>query len=148
MNKTDQCSCQGCGCGNKPKNESTNQNKLIISWQRLVSDGSTCPRCGSTEDQLDMAVLKLKEVLKPKGIEVVLEKKELTIEEFKQNPLSSNKILFNGRSLEELLNAESGHSKCCDVCGDEDCRTVEFDGTSHEMIPVELIVKAGIKAVA
>ncbi|MBC7131250.1 DUF2703 domain-containing protein, partial [Candidatus Bathyarchaeota archaeon] len=26
---------------------------LRIKWQRLVSDGQTCPRCGSTEEELE-----------------------------------------------------------------------------------------------
>lgn len=138
------CNCQSCGCDNKIE---ANRN-LIISWQRLVSEGNTCPRCGSTEDELDKAVSQLKEKLNPQGIDVVLKKEELTIDEFKQSPLMSNRITFNGQSLEELLNAKTGHSKCCDVCGDEECRTIETGGTNYETIPAELIIEAGIKAVS
>lgn len=144
MNKTTQCSCQSCGCGDKPESKKS----LIISWQRLISDGSTCPRCGTTEDELDKAVLQLKEKLQPQGIDVVLKKEELTLEEFKQNPLGSNRITFNNQLLEDLLDAKTGHSKCCDVCGDEECRTIETGGTNYETIPAELIVEAGIKAIS
>lgn len=136
------CNCQSCDCDNKTE---TNKS-LVISWQRLVSDGSTCPRCGTTEEELDKAVSQFKEKLNPQGIDVVLRKEELTLEEFKQNPLMSNRITFNGQSLEDLLNAKTGHNKCCDVCGDEECRTVETGGTNYETIPAELIVEAGIKA--
>lgn len=136
--------CQSCGCSG----EAENNNILSISWRRLISDGSTCPRCGSTEDELDKAVSQLKEKLAPQGIEVILKKEEITIDEFKQNPLESNRITFNGHSLEDLLNAKTGHSKCCDVCGDEECRTIEAGGTNYETIPAELIVEAGIKAVS
>lgn len=122
--------------------------RLVVSWQRLVSDGGTCPRCGSTEDELGKAVARLKEKLKPQGIEVILKKQELTPEEFKKNPLSSNKIMLNDQPLEDLLDAKTGHSKCCDVCGDEECRTVETGGANYETIPVELIVEAGLKAVS
>lgn len=122
--------------------------RLVISWQRLISNGNTCPRCGSTEDELDKAVLELKEKLKSRGIEVILKKQELTLEEFKQNPLSSNKVMLNGRPLENLLDAKTGHSKCCDVCGDEECRTVEVGENNYETIPASLIVKAGLKAVS
>lgn len=136
------CNCQSCGCNS----ELVEKKSLVISWQRLVLDGSTCPRCGSTEDELDKAVSQLKEKLTPQGIEVILKKEEITMDKFKQNPLMSNRITFNGQSLEELLNAKTGHSKCCDVCGDEECRTVEAGGTNYETIPTELIVEAGIKA--
>jgi len=136
------CKCQSCGWDNE-----TDANKsLVIFWQRLISDGSTCPRCGTTEEELDKAVFQLKEKLNPQGIEVVLRKEEITMDEFKQNPLMSNRITFNGQSLEDLINAKTGHSKCCDVCGDEECRTIETGGTNYETIPAELIVEAGIKA--
>lgn len=138
------CDCQSCGCNS----ESESKKSLVISWQRLVSDGSTCPRCGSTEDELNKAVSQLKKKLMPQGIEVILEKEEINIEEFKQNPLMSNQITFNGQSLEDLLNAKTGQSKCCDVCGDEECRTIETGGTNYETIPAELIVEAGLKAVS
>jgi len=126
---------------NKPK------KKLVISWQRLISDGNTCPRCGSTEDELDKAVLQLKEKLNPLGIEVILEKTELSLEEFKKDPIQSNKILFNGKPLEDLIGAETGQSQCCDICGDKKCRTVETKEESRETIPADMIVRAGLIAV-
>lgn len=46
------------------------------------------------------------------------------------------------------MNARTGQSQCCDVCGDEECRTVEIDGETLEAIPAELIVKAGLIAAA
>ena len=120
---------------------------LTITWQRLVTEGSTCPRCGSTEDELDKALLTLKKKLEPLEIKVNLEKSELTLEEFEKNPLESNRILFNGKSLESLLDAKTGQSQCCDVCGDNQCRTLEIKDKSHEIITADLIVKAGLMAV-
>jgi len=120
---------------------------LTITWQRLVSDGNTCSRCGSTENELDKAVLKLKNILKPKGVEVNLIKSELTLEEFNKNPLESNRILLNDISLESLMSAKTGQSQCCDVCGDNKCRTLELDGESHEVITADIIVEAGIKVI-
>lgn len=139
------CSCGG-GCGVKSTNIKTDK-KLTITWQRLISEGNTCPRCGSTEDELNKAVLLLREKLSPLGIEVTLEKKELNPEEFKEDPKKSNQILFNDQLLEDVIGAKTGQSQCCDVCGDEQCRTVETGGESLETIPTELIVKAGLKAV-
>ncbi|GBD38490.1 hypothetical protein HRbin37_00740 [bacterium HR37] len=62
---------------------------LKIKWQRLVPEGETCPRCGSTEKELDKAILILKKSLAPLGIEVELEKEELSLSEFKKDPLRS-----------------------------------------------------------
>ena len=122
------------------------RKKLIISWQRLISGGSTFPRCGSTEKELGKAVPILRKALKPLGIAVSLEKSELTLDEFKKNPIQSNRILFNSKTLEELISARTGQSQCCDECGNEECRTIEADGSSLEVIPTDLIVKAGLIA--
>lgn len=135
MNK---CNCQ-CDC-----NKQT-EKTLIIVWRRLISQGSTCPRCGSTEDELGKAVIQLKEKLNPLGIEVILEKEEITLEEFKKDPLKSNQILLNGQLLDDVINAKTGESQCCDVCGDEKCRTIEVDDRSYETIPFGMIVVAALK---
>lgn len=116
--------------------------KLIIKWQRLVENNTTCPRCSETEEEIERAFAKLKNALKHLNIEVILEKQELTQREFKANPLNSNLILINGKSLESWLGADTGQSKCCSVCGDEQCRTVQFKGTTYETIPENLIIKA------
>lgn len=48
--------------------------------------------------------------------------------------------------MEDAIGAESGKSKCCDVCGDEECLTVDYDGTTYETIPADIIIKAGLTA--
>jgi len=121
---------------------------LTIKWQRLLYDGQTCPRCGSTGDEVEKAVMTLRQSLTPLGIVVVLEKGELSEEEFKRDTLRSNEIRVGGRMLEDWLGATTGQSECCDVCGPNDCRTVEVRGESHEVVPAELIVKAGLLAAA
>ena len=120
---------------------------LTISWQRLLYDEQTCPRCRSTEDEVEKAVTTLRQSLTTLGIVVVLEKGELSVEEFKQNTLRSNEIWIGGRLLEDWLGATTGQSECCDVCGPNDCRTVDVAGESHAVVPAELIVKAGLLAV-
>jgi hypothetical protein len=126
-----------------------NQAKILtIKWQRLLNDGQTCPRCGSTGDEVDKAVTTLRQALTPLGIVVVLEKGELSLAEFKQDILQSNVIAINDRPLEDWLGAQTGQSECCDVCGPNDCRTLEMAGEVHEVVPAELIVKAGLLAAA
>lgn len=123
-------------------------NILTIKWQRLLDEGQTCPRCGSTGDEVEKAVTTLRQVLTPLGIVVVLEKGELSVEEFKRDTLRSNEIWIAGRLLEDWLGATTGQSECCDVCGPNDCRTLNVAGESHEIVPAELIVKAGLLAAA
>lgn len=142
MNQINQCGCQ-CDCMTNNKNNTS--KTLIINWQRSVDGGSTCPRCGSTEDELDKAVDQLRKKLKSLDVDVILEKTKLTIDEFKKDPIKSNQILFNGIPLEDIIDAKTGQSQCCDVCGDEECRTVEISGQTHETILAEMIVRAGLK---
>lgn len=145
MNQPNKCNCQ-CGCESESKKTNNSAKKILtISWQRLIDEGNTCPRCGTTENELDNAVQQLKKKLASLEIDVILEKKELSLEEFKKDPVESNRILFNGRSLEDMIGAKTGQSQCCDVCGDEECRTVEIVGQAHETIPAEIIIKAGLK---
>jgi RNA polymerase subunit RPABC4/transcription elongation factor Spt4 len=121
---------------------------LNIRWQRLLTEEQTCPRCGSTEAEVEKAAAILKQSLAPLGIEVVLGKGELSVEEFKQATLLSNMIWLDGRLLEEWLGATTGQSECCDVCGPNDCRTVEVQGAVYETVTADLIVKAGLLAAA
>lgn len=145
MNK---CNCQ-CRCKEESgKIDGEAKKILVITWQRLISEAITCPRCESTEDELDKAVLRLKKELNPLGFKVSLKKTALTLEEFKKDPIKSNSILFNGRLLEEVIGAKTGQSQCCDVCGDEKCRTVEIKGKSHEIITADIIIEAGLLAVS
>jgi len=84
--------------------------------------------------------------LTPLGIEIVLEKEELPVSEFKKDPLQSNRIWINNRLLEDWIEGEVGHSPCCDVCGPHECRTVEVKGQVFEVISADMIIKAGLIA--
>ncbi len=122
---------------------------LVIEWQRLLDEQKeTCPRCGSTEQEVERAVRELNQLLAASDITVSLNKKAIDQETFRKDALQSNRILIAGKTLEEWLGATTGQSKCCDVCGDSACRTVEYGGDTHEAIPAELIVRAGIAAAA
>ncbi len=122
---------------------------LLIEWQRLLDENKkTCPRCGSTEQEVEKAAATLNRELKPFKIRVALAKKAIKPEIFTKDALQSNKIVIAGKTLEEWLGAETGQSPCCEVCGDAECRTVEYADQSHETIPSDLIVKAGLFAAA
>ncbi len=120
---------------------------LDIEWQRLLDEQKqTCPRCGSTELEVDKAVSELNRLLNQSEIVVNLVKKAIDPESFKKDVLQSNKILIAEKTLEEWLGAKTGQSTCCETCGDAECRTVEYAHETHEAIPADLIVRAGLIA--
>ncbi len=121
---------------------------LPIVWKRLVNEGETCPRCGSTQQSVTAAVTKLATVLGPLGIQPVLETQAIDDAAFRAAPAESNRIWIGGRPMEEWLGARAGNSPCCEVCGDLPCRTMEVEGRTYEAIPEDLIVKAAIIAAA
>lgn len=120
---------------------------LPIVWQRLVNaQGRTCPRCHATGDEVQRAVERLKAALVPLGIEPVLKTTELDEAAFLAKPSESNRIWIAGKPLEEWLEGQTGSSRCCNECGDNDCRTVEMGGATYEVIPEDLLVRAGVIA--
>jgi len=119
---------------------------LKIKWQRLVSDGRTCRRCEVTEEELDKAVIALRQSLGSLNIQVSLEKVELSIAEFDEDPLQSNQIWLNDQLLEDWLGGKVNRSQCCDVCDPAECRVIEIGEETYEAIPAELIIRAGLLA--
>ena len=65
---------------------------MTIQWKRLVTAGETCPRCGDTGRELETAVAKLAALLRPLGIEPVLETQEIDEATFKTNTAESNRV--------------------------------------------------------
>lgn len=119
---------------------------LRILWQRVTVGAETCERCGDTGASVRRAVEQLREQLAPRGIAVELEEKTLP-------PFAvaeSNRVFFNGLSLEELLGAEVGQNhcrSCCELLGvPTDCRTLRLDGREYEALPEDFIVRAGLLA--
>ncbi|MDE3041141.1 MAG: DUF2703 domain-containing protein [Nitrospirota bacterium] len=120
---------------------------LPIIWQRLVSsEGKTCDRCDTTQKEMQRALGKLKEALLPLGIEPTLEVRAIDEESFKANPSESNRVWIAGRPMEEWLGARVGSSRCCSVCGESECRTVQVGSTTFEAVPEELFLKAALVA--
>jgi len=122
---------------------------LVVEWQRLLDEQKqTCPRCGTTEQEVEKAVQQLNHVLSQSGVVISLTKKGIDPDSFKKDVLQSNKILIAGKLMEEWLGAKTGQSKCCETCGDAECRTVVYADETHEAIPADLIVRAGLVAAA
>lgn len=122
--------------------------KLDVIWQRLVDEkGETCDRCNKTYLNLESAMEKLKPLLTNIGVEINFQKKALSMDEFKKNPLSSNEIIINGKKIEDVLNLKVGQSCCCGPCGDSECRTVIDETGEKEEVEERLIIKAILKEV-
>jgi hypothetical protein len=131
-----------------PSNEMPEQ-VLTIRWQRLQdSAGQTCDRCGITEQTIEQAGQLLAVCLKPLGFRVAVEKSTLTPAQFALDPSQSNRIWIGDQPLETVLGAKTGTSQCAGVCGEKSCRAMVVNGRSYEAIPVELIVRAGMKVAA
>lgn len=76
---------------------------LPILWQRLVSEqGTTCPRCHSTGEEVQRAVKTLKLALEPLGIEPELQVTEIDEVTFLKDPLQSNQVLIGGQSYDVI----------------------------------------------
>jgi hypothetical protein len=137
---------QNC-CSDKPANvKKAGVRQLPIVWQRLVSDGETCPRCDATYQHLQSAVVKLREALKPLDLDPVLEVREISESSFRKDSAQSNRIWIADKPIEEWIGAGVGSSKCCSVCGDDPCRTMELEGAVFEAIPEAVIMKAALIA--
>lgn len=130
-----------------PREAAAPVKPLPILWQRLVSpEGKTCDRCSATHQQMERAIARLGQSLRPLGIEPVLEIGEIDERSFKANPSESNRIWIAGRPMEEWLGATVGSSPCCSVCGTAECRTVEVEGRTFEAIPEILFLRAALVA--
>ncbi|MCX7909929.1 MAG: DUF2703 domain-containing protein [Ignavibacteria bacterium] len=140
------CCCESNNFIKLESPRSKKPKKLIIEWKRLVNDGKTCFRCGNTEVELDKGIEIVRNCAKNLNIEVEVVKSEISLEEFRKNPLISNQIMINGKLLEEWLNASTGSSLCCDVCESNECRTIQIDGKIYETITRELIIKGSLIA--
>lgn len=70
---------KSCGCSTSERNEKESTSTLKIKWKRLISEGETCPRCGSTEQELRKAVSTLKKSFAPLGIRVFRNSRSVTI---------------------------------------------------------------------
>ena len=120
---------------------------LPIVWQRLVSaSGSTCPRCQGTQAEVQRAFERLKIALQPLDMQPTLEILEIDQSTFRDSPSESNRIWVAGKPMEDWIEGRVGSSRCCNECGDNDCRTLELGGATYEVIPEQLLVRAGLIA--
>lgn len=116
---------------------------LHMLWQRVTVGAETCERCGDTGASVRRAAEVLRRELAALDIVVALNEKALP-------PFAvaeSNRVFFNGESVEDLLGAQVGMNhcqSCCEMLGAQtDCRTLIVEGREYEALPEELLVRAG-----
>lgn len=123
--------------------------RIEVIWQRLVDEkGETCDRCNKTYLNLERAIERLTPLLKDIDVALDFRKKPLSMADFKKDPLSSNRVIINGKDIENILNLRVGQSSCCGPCGDSECRTIITDSGEKEDVEERLIIKAILKEVA
>lgn len=118
------------------------ETKIHIEWFRLMVDEKTCPRCQETEHEIEQSFLSIKNLAELLNMRITLEKHELSEDIFFKAPSASNMILINKKPIEKILGGEVGASKCCDVCGDSDCRTLILNNSTFEVVTKEIFIKA------
>jgi hypothetical protein len=116
---------------------------VTIEWKHLDQEGETCERCATTGKGIVELVRQLQAECAPKGVEIRFAETTLTAAEIGQ----SNLILINGAPLEMLLPQACAASSPCCSCGEltgkeESCRTIVWQGETHEAIPPALIRQA------
>ncbi|MDO6354834.1 DUF2703 domain-containing protein [Caloramator sp. CAR-1] len=139
------CSCGSACCGEV--NTKVNKRKLVIDF--LYLDLTSCDRCMKTDDTLDEALNEVKRVLEATGIEVVVNKINITNEDLakKYKFVSSPTIRINGRDIQMDIK-ESPCKACGDLCGDDvDCRVWVYQGKEYDFPPKEMIIESILKAV-
>lgn len=109
---------------------------LTIDWKHLDKEGATCVRCTDTGRTLDELAKDLSRAWEASGIRIEFKETCLGAGEIRQ----SNRILFNGKLLEDIIpGATAGESSCASCCimigKDAVCRTVGHEGTVYESVP-------------
>ena len=140
------CSC-GSGCCEDLKDVEMEKKCIVIDF--LYLDLSVCTRCQDTDTSLDEALAKVSKVFDATGIEVIVNKINITSEDLasKYRFASSPTIRVNGRDI-QMEFKESLCESCGDLCGDEvDCRVWIYQGQEYSAPPKSMIIEAILKEV-
>lgn len=146
MMRSNCCSC-GPSCCDVEKTTEVKKRNIIIDF--LYLDLSVCTRCQGTDTSLDEALAEVSKVLEATGVEVVVNKINVTTEELavKHRFVSSPTIRVNGRDIQMEVK-ESLCESCGDLCGNEvDCRVWVYQGTEYTVPPKAMIIEAILKEV-
>lgn len=122
---------------------------LNIEWMHVGDNiNSTCERCAATGRTLAEVIDDIRPMLSELGIKINVKETVLSNERIGE----SNKILFNGISLEKLISDVRIEMTSCPSCScmtgtETECRAIVCDDMIHEAVPAELIRRAALKAI-
>lgn len=116
--------------------------EICIEWKHYDKEGETCTRCNSTGDNVKAAIEAVSGDSSFTDVKISYTETKLTADKMPE----SNTVLFNGRAIEDILNGSASENYChscsCLAGKGSNCRTIELDDISYEVIPKELILKA------
>lgn len=143
------CSCGSCakGCRGSAGNSEMEKRRVVIDF--LYLDLSVCEWCKGTEKNLEEAIAGISNVLDLAGIEIELNKINVTSEELaiKHKFVSSPTIRVNGRDIQMEVK-ESRCDSCGDLCGDEvDCRVWVYKGKEYSVPPKALLMEGILEGI-
>lgn len=140
------CTCDS-GCCDATKDNEFKKRSIIIDF--LFLDLSVCTRCQGADTTLDEALVEVSKVLKSTGLEVIVNKINVTTEELaiQHRFVSSPTIRVNGIDIQMEVK-ESLCESCGDLCGDEvDCRVWVYQGKDYTVPPKAMIIEAILKEI-
>jgi len=140
------CSCGSECCGGEASKQ-INKRQVVIDF--LYLDLSVCKWCQGTDKSLEEALNDISNVLQASGIEVVVNKINVTSEELaiKHRFISSPTIRVNGRDIQMEVREKLCDS-CGDLCGDSvDCRVWVYNGEEYTIPPKALIIEGILKSI-
>jgi hypothetical protein len=116
---------------------------LVIRWQHTVCQNENpCERCINTPLEIQRAYKDLKASLTGLGIVVTFEEKKMKEHD--------DHIFINDHDITDLLEGETIRTACLNCLDDKGdprtCNTLKLGDNTYEVIPAELIIKAGLVA--
>ena len=141
------CCSSNSGCCTPEQNIPTEKRSINIDF--LYLDLSVCAPCQGTESILDEAIKDVANILESTGVQVVVNKVNVTNEEqaIKYKFLSSPTNRINGCDI-QLEVKESSCQTCSDLSGEEtDCRIWVYQGKEYSVPPKAMIIEAILKEV-
>jgi hypothetical protein len=133
---------------------------IKLAWHKVTQDdGTICPLSTDTQAQVELAAEELRSTLAPNGVDVVVE--TLTPEKVEGQECLCNRVLVQGRFVDEWLGAEIARTPCSGCPNQAGCATgsgsgracggqtaLIYQGRAHDIVPANLIVMAGMIAAA
>ncbi|WP_319577989.1 DUF2703 domain-containing protein [uncultured Methanospirillum sp.] len=116
--------------------------ELYVEWLHVGADVThTCVRCSATGTTVAAVIKDVEPELTGRGIQIVYTETVLPSEQLPE----SNKVLINGKPLEEYLTNARVVQTCCESCAciveqeSAECRAIQTPDELYESLPADLI---------